>query len=156
MIALALTNHGAWGIALIIGVVAALALAALLLLLIRTTGDILRSAARLLDVAGNVAGNTSNIPQLQATAPVLGKIVDEAVVHHKAGRFSEAERLYRQVLAVNPKHPDALHLLGIKTEMPLDARAFGQRVHVAPDRVRGFPVARAQGPIGRAALVRTV
>ena len=80
MIALALTNHGAWGIALIIGVVAALALAALLLLLIRTTGDILRSAARLLDVAGNVAGNTSNIPQLQATAPVLGKIVDEAVV----------------------------------------------------------------------------
>ena len=80
MIALALTNHGAWGIALIIGVVAALAVAALLLLLIRTTGDIRRSAARLLDVAGNVAGNTANIPQLQATAPVLGKIVDEAVV----------------------------------------------------------------------------
>jgi hypothetical protein len=80
MIALALTNHGAWGIALIIGVVAALAVAALLLLLIRTTGDIRRSVARLLDVAGNVAGNTANIPQLQATAPVLGKIVDEAVV----------------------------------------------------------------------------
>ena len=80
MIALALTNHGAWGIALIIGVVAALAVAALLLVLIRTTGDIRNSAARLLDVAGNVAGNTANIPQLQATAPVLGKIVDEAVV----------------------------------------------------------------------------
>jgi hypothetical protein len=80
MIALALTNHGAWGIALIVGVVAALAVAALLLLLIRTTGDIRSSAARLLDVAGNVAGNTANIPQLQATAPVLGKIVDEAVV----------------------------------------------------------------------------
>jgi predicted permease len=80
MIAFGLTNHGAWGIALIIGVVAALALAALLAQLIRTTGDIRRSAARLLDVAGNVAGNTANIPQLQATAPVLGKIVDEAVV----------------------------------------------------------------------------
>jgi hypothetical protein len=80
MIAFALTNHGAWGIALIIGVVAALAVAALLLLLIRTTGDIRRTVARLLDVAGNVAGNTVNIPQLQATAPVLGKIVDEAVV----------------------------------------------------------------------------
>jgi hypothetical protein len=76
----ALSNHGAWGIALIIGVIAALAVAALLLLLIRTTGDIRSSAARLLDVAGNVAGNTANIPQLQATAPVLGKIVDEAVV----------------------------------------------------------------------------
>lgn len=80
MIAFALTNHGAWGIALIIGVVAALAVAALLAQLIRSTGDIRRSVARLLDVAGKVAGNTANIPQLEATAPVLGKIVDEAVV----------------------------------------------------------------------------
>jgi hypothetical protein len=80
MIALALTNHGAWGIALIIGVVAALAVAALLLLLVRTTGQIRRSVGRLLETAGQVAGNTANIPQLEAAAPVLGKIVDEAVV----------------------------------------------------------------------------
>ena len=80
MIALALTNHGAWGIALIIGVVTALAVAALLLVLIRTTGEIRRSTGRLLEVAGEVAGNTANIPQLEATAPVLGKIVEEAVV----------------------------------------------------------------------------
>ena len=31
-------------------------------------------------IAGKVAGNTANIPQLQATAPVLGLIVEEAVV----------------------------------------------------------------------------
>ena len=31
-------------------------------------------------VATDVAGNTANIPQLQATAPVLGQIVDEAIV----------------------------------------------------------------------------
>ena len=80
MIGLALTNHGAWGIALVIGVVAALAVAALLLVLVRTTDSIRHSARRLLEVAGEVAGNTANIPQLQATAPVLGKIVDEAVV----------------------------------------------------------------------------
>ena len=80
MIGLALTNHGAWGIALIIGLVAALAVAALLLVLIRTTTSIRRSTGRLLEVAGQVAGNTANIPQLQATAPVLGKIVEEAVV----------------------------------------------------------------------------
>jgi hypothetical protein len=80
MIALGLTNHGAWGIALIIGVVAALAVAALLLVLIRTTTGIRNSAHRLLEAAGQVAGNTANIPQLEATAPVLGKIVDEAVV----------------------------------------------------------------------------
>jgi hypothetical protein len=80
MIALALTNHGAWGIALIIGVVAALAVAGLLGALIRTTASIRNSAHRLLDVAGQVADNTANIPQLEATAPVLGKIVEEAVV----------------------------------------------------------------------------
>lgn len=75
-----LSNHGAWGIALIIGLVAALAVAALLLILVRTTTDIRRSVGRLLDVAGKVAGNTTNIPQLEATAPVLGLIVQEAVV----------------------------------------------------------------------------
>lgn len=78
--AAALSNHGAWGIALLIGLVAALALAALLVLLIRAVDDIDRSASSLLEVAGKVAANTANIPQLQATAPVLGQIVDEAVI----------------------------------------------------------------------------
>jgi hypothetical protein len=76
----ALTNHGAWGIALIIGLVAALAVAALLAILVRTVADIDRSAGALLDVAGQVAANTAHIPDLQATAPVLGQIVEEAVV----------------------------------------------------------------------------
>ena len=76
----ALSNHGAWAIALIIGLVAALAVAGLLVVLVRAVEDIRRSARGLLDVAGHVAGNTANIPQLQATAPVLGMIVDEAVI----------------------------------------------------------------------------
>ena len=76
----ALSNHGAWAIALIIGLVAALAVAGLLFVLIRAVEDIRRSARSLLDVAGQVAGNTANIPQLQATAPVLGLIVEEAVI----------------------------------------------------------------------------
>lgn len=36
-----------------------------------------------------------------------------AVAHHRAGRFAEAERLYRQILRDNPRHADALHLLGL-------------------------------------------
>ena len=76
----ALSNHGAWEIALVIGVIAALIVAGLLAVLVRATDDIKRSVGRLLDVAGNVAGNTANIPQLEATAPVLGLIVEEAVV----------------------------------------------------------------------------
>ena len=35
-----------------------------------------------------------------------------AVDHHVAGRFAEAEQLYRQTLAISPEHPDALHNLG--------------------------------------------
>jgi hypothetical protein len=76
----ALSNHGAWTIALVIGLLAALAVAALLVLLVRATEDIKKSVGRLLDVAGKVATNTANIPQLEATAPVLGLIVEEAVV----------------------------------------------------------------------------
>jgi len=76
----ALSNHGAWTIALVIGLIAALIVAALLLVLVRTTDDIKRSVASLLGVAGSVAANTANIPQLGATAPVLGLIVEEAVV----------------------------------------------------------------------------
>ena len=76
----ALSNHGAWAIALIIALIAALAVAGLLAVLIRTTTDIKNSVAGLLDVAGKVAGQTANIPQLEATAPVLSMIVDEAVV----------------------------------------------------------------------------
>jgi len=75
-----MTNDDMWTLALIIGLVAALIVAALLLALIRSVRDIEGSVKGLLDVAGAVAANTSNIPQLQATAPVLGLIVDEAIV----------------------------------------------------------------------------
>ena len=57
-----------------------LVVAALLVLLIQAVRDIDSSVGSLLDVAGKVAANTSNIPQLEATAPVLGLIVEEAVV----------------------------------------------------------------------------
>jgi protein O-GlcNAc transferase len=37
---------------------------------------------------------------------------DLAVEHQRAGRLRDAGRLYRQVLAQQPKHPEALHHLG--------------------------------------------
>ncbi|MFQ5995187.1 MAG: tetratricopeptide repeat protein [Acidiferrobacterales bacterium] len=39
--------------------------------------------------------------------------LEQALVHHEAGRLEEAEALYRAVLAREPEHPDALHLLGV-------------------------------------------
>ena len=36
-----------------------------------------------------------------------------AIAHHQAGRLPEAEQVYRQILAVEPNHADAWHLLGV-------------------------------------------
>jgi len=52
-----------------------------------------------------------------------------AMQHHQAGRLHEAEHLYRQILAHQPRHADALHLLGVI------AYQFG-RNDVAVDLIR--------------------
>ena len=75
-----MSSDGYWELSLVIGLVAALIVAVLLILLVRAVVSIDRSATSLLEVAGKVAGNTAHIPALQATAPVLGLIVEEAVV----------------------------------------------------------------------------
>jgi len=69
-----------WTLALAIGLVAALIVVVLLVLLLQSIGRIRRSVGGLLEVAGKVGANTQSIPQLEATAPVLALIVDEAVV----------------------------------------------------------------------------
>jgi hypothetical protein len=76
----AISAHTYWWIALAIGLAAALVVAALLAALIQSVVSIDRSVGGLLQIAGKVGANTANIPQLQATAPVLALIVDEAVV----------------------------------------------------------------------------
>ena len=77
---IALSSHGYWAIALVIGLLAALIVAGLLAALIASVRGIEKSVDTLLESAGQVAANTAYIPQLEATAPVLGQIVDEAIV----------------------------------------------------------------------------
>ncbi len=76
----ALSSHTYWAIALGIALGAAVIVAILLTVLVEAVGSIERSVDGLLEVAGQVSSNTANIPQLEATAPVLALIVDEAVV----------------------------------------------------------------------------
>ena len=76
----ALSAHSYWAIALSIALGAAVVVAILLTLLLEAVGSIEKSVDGLLEIAGKVAANTSNIPQLEATAPVLALIVEEAVV----------------------------------------------------------------------------
>jgi predicted O-linked N-acetylglucosamine transferase (SPINDLY family) len=43
----------------------------------------------------------------------LQQALDLATQHHRAGRFAEAEVIYRRVLEVDPNNANALHLLGV-------------------------------------------
>jgi Tfp pilus assembly protein PilF len=36
-----------------------------------------------------------------------------ALARHRAGRLAEAERLYKKILAIDPRHAESLHLLGM-------------------------------------------
>ncbi|HSZ55527.1 MAG TPA: tetratricopeptide repeat protein [Tepidisphaeraceae bacterium] len=47
------------------------------------------------------------------TAPDIQQLCQLALAHHRSGRLSEAESLYRQVIAQAPDHADALNLLGV-------------------------------------------
>ncbi|MDP9175148.1 MAG: tetratricopeptide repeat protein [Planctomycetota bacterium] len=47
------------------------------------------------------------------TSMTIHQALDEALQHFRAGRFFEAETLYRQILSQDPKVPDALQMLGI-------------------------------------------
>lgn len=43
----------------------------------------------------------------------IQEALKQAFAYHQAGQLAEAEAIYRQVLAVAPRHPDALHLYGV-------------------------------------------
>jgi Tfp pilus assembly protein PilF len=64
---------------------------------------------------GGVAGGKA--PTTPApTADPAGDIARRFAVaheHHQAGRLFKAEKLYRQILTVDPRHVDSLHFLGV-------------------------------------------
>lgn len=46
------------------------------------------------------------------TAPTCTSL-STALAHHQAGNIGQAERVYRDILRIDPEHADALHLLGV-------------------------------------------
>ena len=69
----------------------------------------------------------------------LSEALATAIEHHRPGRFGQAERIYRAILQANPRHPDALHLLG------LIAHEAG-RHDAAVDYIRQAIALRADAP----------
>ena len=43
----------------------------------------------------------------------IAEAMSIATQHHQAGRLRDAELIYRQIIAVEPNHFDAWHLLGV-------------------------------------------
>ena len=74
-------SHTFWEVTLGIGVVVVAVVIALMLLLLSFVGDIERNATRLVEGAGELAGNTTNLRDLASTAQVLDAMLTEATVH---------------------------------------------------------------------------
>ncbi|MFO1161962.1 MAG: tetratricopeptide repeat protein [Reyranellaceae bacterium] len=53
-----------------------------------------------------------SVSPANALSPAHDRLA-EALSHHQAGRLAEAEKLYRQILAADPRQSGALHLLGV-------------------------------------------
>ena len=49
----------------------------------------------------------------QAAFPVIQGMLKNALQHHRAMRLGDAERIYRQILAIDAYNADCLHLLGM-------------------------------------------
>jgi predicted O-linked N-acetylglucosamine transferase (SPINDLY family) len=62
-----------------------------------------------------------------------------ALTHHQAGRRAEAEAIYRQVLARDPEHADALHWLGVLVGEAGDLNGALALLERAAARAPGVP-----------------
>ncbi|MDR3527018.1 MAG: tetratricopeptide repeat protein, partial [Rhizomicrobium sp.] len=82
--------------------------------------------------------------------------LQDALGLHRAGRFSEAEQAYRQLLAVQPSHPHALHYYGVLRAQLGDMAGSAELVRRAltlmpDDALAHFHLAEALRELGGAA-----
>lgn len=65
-------------------------------------------------------------------SPSSAAQIAQAMAHQEARRFDDAERIYRRLLALDPRNVDALQLLGylmLQTDRPAAAIPFYERAH---------------------------
>lgn len=73
---------------------------------------------------------------MRGAPPSLAEALQYAYSAHRAGQYSEAERVYRLILRSQPKQFDALHLLGVleaeRGRADEAIRLFGRAINVNP------------------------
>jgi tetratricopeptide (TPR) repeat protein len=66
----------------------------------------------------------------------IAQAINLALGHHQAGRLQDAESIYRQILAHDPKNADALHLLGVVAHQcgnyPAAIELIGKSISIQP------------------------
>jgi tetratricopeptide (TPR) repeat protein len=69
---------------------------------------------KILTNCAEVIAMTSALPRpFIPVTQLLTAVLQIAAEHHRAGRHAAAETMYREVLALDPRHADALFLLGV-------------------------------------------
>jgi tetratricopeptide (TPR) repeat protein len=70
----------------------------------------------------------------------VSRVLADALCHHRAGRLGEAERIYRQILAVDSHNADSLHLLGMiefqRGNHDAAVQLIGQAIALAGDQAQ--------------------
>ncbi len=100
--------------------------------------------------------NKATRPKPSAIQNMLGI----ALGHHRTGRMAEAEQIYRQILAIDCRQPDCLHLLGMiaydaghhQAAVELIRRAIAINENGASYHSNLGTVLRAQGMLDQAAV----
>jgi tetratricopeptide (TPR) repeat protein len=100
-----------------------------------------------------------NSPPDPGAPATLQDMLADALRHHQAGRLSEAEAIYGQILAADPHHADALHLLGMieyqGRRYEDAARLIEQAIAIRPDQAHYHSnlgtVLHSQGKLDEAA-----
>ena len=89
------------------------------------------------ELLGRISGKYRGVGIL-TSAPIAAaagltptQYVEAALAHHGAGRVREAEALYREALAADADHFDALHLLGVVQQQTGDSAAAVESIERA-------------------------
>src|ERR1022692_546526 len=82
-------------------------------------------------------GQYDSVHFIEVKLAAISEALTIAIEHHQGGRLQAAEQIYRQILQVEPNHPDALHLLGViaftvgKPEIAIEH--IGRALQLKPD-----------------------
>ena len=91
-----------------------------------------QACRQILDIEPNHADASQLLKKLDAERHrAVPPDVTVAKSHHQRGQIAEAEKAYRAILQAEPKHPDAMYLLGVALLQQRRFEAVEQQLRLA-------------------------